>query len=83
MSKKIRQRMKIDDVCLEVASHIYNNNVGQSETTIRTFVNSGLYYWEGEGLRVNHNYSQPRAVKRVRGVIEMLTKMNVPQWYKK
>ncbi len=83
MSKRIMQRMKIDDVCLEVASHIYNQNRGTAPTTIRTCVNDALDYWEKEGLRVSHNYSQPKAVKRVRDVVEILTKMNVPQWYKK
>lgn len=78
-----KQTMKIDDVCLEVASHMYSNNLGQSPTTIRTYINDALDYWGKEGLRVNHNYSQPKAVSRVQSVIEILTKMDVPKWHKK
>jgi len=77
-----RQHMKIDDVCLEVASYMYNQMQGNSPTTITSGINDALDHWEKEGLGVNNDYNQPRAIRKVQSVIEMLTKMGVPRWYK-
>ena len=77
MAKYPTQRVKIDDICLEVAAYLYHmRDTKPSPTTIRTHINDAIDHWEKEGMKVNHNYSQPRAVKRVTKVISDLVTMS-------
>jgi len=71
----MKPRYTIDMAMDAVISDLQHNvNRGASATTIRCYINDVLANAESDGYRVNHGYSQERAIKKVKAALATIWK---------
>lgn len=61
--------MPMTQILLDVARALRDRR-DTSETTVRCAINDSLDQWDRDGYKVNHDYNQPQAVRRVQLLIE-------------